>query len=169
MVWKPIDVGDTFMLLRVVRRLSLDEVVKRIKEFESRLGASFLEFEKRFTEGRLDPGLFGEYVEWADLVHAYEAYVESGELDYASDEVIDLRDRDFERLLTHKRIELLVALASSRVESINELARRVKRSVKNVHGDLKILERLGFVQLRKLGKRNIAPEVLVKEIGFLIQ
>ena len=87
MVWKPIDVGDTFMLLRVVRRLSLDEVVKRIKEFESRLGASFLEFEERFTEGRLDPGLFGEYVEWADLVHAYEAYVESGELDYASDEV----------------------------------------------------------------------------------
>jgi len=157
------------MLLRVVKRLGLNEVVKRIKEFESRLGASFLEFEKRFTEGRLDPGLFGEYVEWADLVHAYEAYVESGELDYASDEVIDLRDRDFERLLTHKRIELLVALASSRVESINELARRVKRSVKNVHGDLKILERLGFVQLRKLGKRNIAPEVLVKEIGFLIQ
>lgn len=169
MVWKPIDVGDTSMLLRVVRRLSLDEVVKRVKEFESRLGASFLEFEERFTEGRLDPGLFGEYVEWADLVHAYEAYVESGELDYASDEVIDLRNRDFERLLTHKRIELLVALASSRVESINELARRVKRSVKNVHGDLKILERLGFVQLRKLGKRNIAPEVLVKEIGFLIQ
>ncbi len=169
MVWKPIELGDVFMLLRVVKRLSLNEVVKRIKEFESRLGASFLEFEKRFTEGRLDPGLFGEYVEWADLVHAYEAYVESGELDYASDEVIDLRDRDFERLLTHKRIELLVALASSRVESINELARRVKRSVKNVHGDLKILERLGFVQLRKLGKRNIAPEVLVKEIGFLIQ
>ena len=169
MVWKPIELGNVFMLLRVVKRLSLNEVVKRIKEFESRLGASFLEFEKRFTEGRLDPGLFGEYVEWADLVHAYEAYVESGELDYASDEVIDLRDRDFERLLTHKRIELLVALASSRVESINELARRVKRSVKNVHGDLKILERLGFVQLRKLGKRNIAPEVLVKEIGFLIQ
>jgi len=95
--------------------------------------------------------------------------VESGELDYASDEVIDLRDKDFERFLTHKRLELLVALASSRVESINELARRVKRSVKNVYGDLKILEKLGFVQLRKLGRRNIAPEVLVKEIGLLIQ
>jgi len=157
------------MLLRVVKRLSLDEVVKRIKEFESRLGISFLEFEKRFTEGRLDQGLFGEYVEWADLVHAYEGYVESGELDYASDEIIDLRDKDFERLLTHKRVELLAALASSRVESINELARRVKRSVKNVYDDLKVLERLRFVQLRKLGRRNIVPEVLVKEIGFLIQ
>jgi len=157
------------MLLRVVRRLSLDEVVRRMKKFEVRLGTSFLEFEKRFTEGKLDPGLFGEYVEWADLVHAYEGYVESGELDYASDEVIDLRDRDFEKLLTHERVELLVALASSRVESINELARTVKRSVKNIYGDLKVLERLGFIQLRRLGKRNIVPEVLVKEIGFLIQ
>ena len=169
MVWKPIDIAGALMLVRVVRRLGLDEVVKRMREFESRLGKSFLEFEKRFNEGRLDSGLFGEYVEWADLVHAYEGYVESGELDYASEEVIDLRDKDFERLLTHKRVELLVALASSRVESINELARRVKRSVKNVYGDLKILERLRFVQLRKLGKRNIVPEVLVKEIGFLIQ
>ena len=169
MVCKPIDSAGVLMLLRVVRRLSLDEVVKRMKEFESKLGTSFLEFEKKFTEGRLDPGLFGEYVEWADLVHAYEGYVESGELDYSSEEVTDLRDRDFEKLLTHKRVELLVALASSRVESINELARRVKRSVKNVYGDLKILERLRFVQLRKLGKRNIVPEVLVKEIGFLIQ
>jgi len=168
LVWKPIDVNGGFMLLRVVRRLSLDEVVKQMKKFESKLGTSFLEFQKRFTEGRLDPGLFGEYVEWADLVHAYEGYVESGELDYSSEEVIDLRDKDFEKLLTHKRVELLVALASLRVESINELARRVKRSVKNVYGDLKILERLGFVQLRKLGKRNIVPEVLVKEIGFLI-
>jgi len=169
LVWKPIDIAGALMLVRVVRRLGLDEVVKRMREFESRLGKSFLEFEKRFTEGRLHPGLFGEYVEWADLVHAYEGYVESGELDYASEEVIDLRDKDFERLLTHKRVELLAALASSRVESINELARRVKRSVKNVYGDLKILERLRFVQLRKLGKRNIVPEVLVKEIGFLIQ
>ena len=157
------------MLLRVIKRLNLDEVVKRMKKLESKLGTSFLEFEKRFAEGRLDPGLFGEYVEWADLVHAYEGYVESGELDYFSEEVIDLRDKDFERLLTHKRVELLAALASSRVESINELARSVKRSVKNVHGDLKVLERLGFVQLRKLGKRNIGPEVLVKEIGFLFQ
>jgi len=157
------------MLLRVIKRLNLDEVVKRMKKLESKLGTSFLEFEKRFAEGRLDPGLFGEYVEWADLVHAYEGYVESGELDYFSEEVTDLRDKDFERLLTHKRVELLAALASSRVESINELARSVKRSVKNVHGDLKVLERLGFVQLRKLGKRNIVPEVLVKEIGFLFQ
>ena len=157
------------MLLRVIKRLNLDEVVKRMKKLESKLGTSFLEFEKRFAEGRLDPGLFGEYVEWADLVHAYEGYVESGELDYFSEEVMDLRDKDFERFLTHKRVELLAALASSRVESINELARRVKRSVKNVYGDLKVLERLGFVQLRKLGKRNIVPEALVKEIGLLFQ
>ncbi len=157
------------MLLRVMKRLSLDEVAKRMKKFESRFGTSFLDFEKEFTEGRLDSGLFGEYVEWADLVHAYEGYAESGELDYASDQIMDLRDKDFERFVTHKRLELLAALASSRVESINELARRVKRNVKNVHGDLKVLEKLGFVQLRKLGKRNIVPELLVKEISLLIQ
>jgi len=157
------------MLLRVVKRLSLGEVAKRMKKFESRFGTSFPEFQKKFTEGRLDPGLFGEYVEWADLVHAYEGYVESGELDHASEEVVDLRDKDFERFVTHKRLELLVALASSRVESINELARRVKRNVKNVHGDLKVLERLSFVQLSNFGKRNVVPEVLVKEIGLLIQ
>ena len=73
------------------------------------------------------------------------------------------------RLLTPKRIELLYSLVSLRVESISDLARKLKRNVKNVYQDLKILKKLGFVEFRKRGKRNIVPETLVEEITFLIR
>jgi predicted transcriptional regulator len=50
--------------------------------------------------------------------------------------------------------------------SINELASRIGRDVKNVYNDLKILESLGLIELVKNGRRMI-PDLLVKEITFL--
>jgi len=72
-------------------------------------------------------------------------------------------------LLTPKRLELLYSLASLRPESINDLARKTKRNIKNVYQDLKALKTLGFVTFKKRGKRNIVPETLVEEITLMIR
>jgi predicted transcriptional regulator len=94
--------------------------------------------------------------------------VESGELDYVVEEERELKPKDT-ALLTPKRIELLYGLVSVRPESINDLAQKTRRDVKNVYQDLKALRALGFVSFKKRGKRNIVPETLVKEITLLIR
>jgi len=156
------------MLIRVVRQLTLEEVETRLRNYEKEYGMSFDDFEELFWKKTLDNRLIGEYSEWAGLVHAYRAYVEGGELDYAVEETRDLKPRET-ALLTPKRLELLYSLASQRPESINDLAQKAKRNVKNVYQDLKALKTLGFVTFKKRGKRNIVPETLVEEITLLIR
>jgi len=156
------------MLVRVVRQLNLDEVEMRINNYEKEYSMTFDEFEELFLKKKLNRSLIGVYSEWAGLVHAYRGYVEGGELDYAIEEMRDLKPRETE-LLTPKRLELLYSLVSLRPESINDLAQKTRRNVKNVYQDLKTLKTLGFVTFKKRGKRNIVPETLVEEITLLIR
>ncbi len=156
------------MLVRVVRQLTLDEVQARIRGFEKEHSMSFDEFEDLFWRKKLNRRFVSTYSEWAGLVHAYRGYVESGELDYVVEEERELEPKEA-ALLTPKRLELLYSLASVRPESINDLAQKTRRDVKNVYEDLKALRALGFVSFKKRGKRNIVPETLVEEITLLIR
>ncbi len=156
------------MLVRVVRQLTLDEVETRIKSYEKEHGMTFDDFEDLFLKKKLDRRFIGVYSEWAGLVHAYRAYVEGGELDYVIEETRDLKPGEAQ-LLTPKRLDLLYSLASLRPESINDLAQKTRRNVKNVYQDLKVLKNLRFVTFRRRGKRNIVPETLVEEITLLIR
>jgi len=108
------------------------------------------------------------YYEWASLVHAYRGYVEEGELDYSIEELRDLAPEEM-AVLTPKRLELLYSLGGQRIESINDLARKTRRDVKNVYQDLQLLNGLGFVIFKKMGKRNIIPETLIEEIALLVR
>jgi hypothetical protein len=131
--------------LKIVRRLSLEEVKKRLQEHEIANRMPFSEFEKQFIEGKVDPGLFGKYVEWADLLHAYEAYVEGGELDYVVEETWRMKPEELEKMLNPRRLEPLEMISGSHIESINDVARKVGRNVRNVYDDLKLLEKKGFL------------------------
>jgi len=156
------------LLVRVVRQLAIEEVQGRIRNYEKEFGMTFDEFEELFLKKKMDRRLIGVYSDWAGFVHAYRGYVEGGELDYAIEETRDLKPTETE-LLTPKRLELLYSLASLRPESINDLALKTRRNVKNVYQDLKALKSLGFVTFKKRGKRNIVPETLVEEITLLIR
>ncbi len=156
------------MLIRVVRRLTIKEVLGQIKDFEMKHSMTFNEFEELFLEKRLNGQNVDVYFKWADLVHAYRGYVESGELDYVVEELRDLSQSEM-ALLTPKRLQLIYSLASLRVDSINELAQKTRRNVKNIYQDLQILRKLGFVVFKKIGKRNIIPETLVEEITLMIR
>jgi hypothetical protein len=156
------------LLVRIVRNLTPEEVYRRICRFEEQYSLVFDEFEDLFLKQKRPRQLLSVYLEWAGLVDAYRGYEEEGELDYVVEE---MREFDFRQLtsLTPKRIELLNHLANTRVESINELAHKIKRDVKNVYDDLIALKRLGLVALKRRGKRNVVPETLVEEITFLIR
>jgi len=156
------------MLVRVVRELTPEEVLQRIRRYEREFGMSFEDFEELFLSGKVDGNYASAYFEWAGLVHAYRGYVEGGELDYMVEELYNFDSQQM-GLLTPKRVELLYSLASLRVDSISDLARKLKRNVKNVYQDLQVLKRLGFIKFTKRGKRNIVPETLVEEITFLIK
>jgi len=156
------------MLLRIVQDLTSDQVMERIKRFEKELGMSFEKFEELFLKKQLDTKLVRTYFEWAELVDSYKGYIEDGQLDYTVEEIKDFEPKQV-ALLTPKRIQLLYRLADLRVESINDLAQKIRRNVKNVYGDLQVLNDFGFVTLNKRGKRSIVPETHVREITFLIR
>ncbi len=155
------------MLIRVARRLTLQEIREKIKNFEIEYDTTFDEFEELFLD-KTDKRLVDTYFEWAGLVDAYRGYMEDGNLDYVLEELRELSPTEMP-LLTPKRLELLYSLASLQTESINDLARKTRRNVKNVYQDLQVLKTLGFVTFRKIGKRNIVPETLLEEITFLIR
>jgi len=155
--------------VKVQRRLSLDEVAERLAGFERSLGLSFEEFEDRLLAGLVSQEQLGTYVEWAALNDAYRAYEESGELDYVVEDSFELEERALERLLSPRRLELLVQLAARGYESMNDLARRIRRDPKNVYEDLKALEKLRLVRLRRAGSRNVVPETPIEELTFVIR
>jgi len=156
------------MMVRISRQLTLEEVQAKINGYERQQGMTFDEFEELFLQKKVDHRLIGTYSEWAGLIHAYRGYVEGGELDYVVEELRDLKTKEVASL-TPKRLELLYSLASLRVESINDLAQKTRRNVKNVYQDLRALKSLGFVTFKKKGKRNIVPETLVEEITLMIR
>lgn len=156
------------VLLRISRELTPEEVLEKIKSFEKQFGMRFDEFEGFFRSRKMGAHRARAYSEWAELVDSYKGYVEDGELDYVAEEVRDLKPEQM-ALLTPKRIELLCQLAVLRVESINDLAKKVKRNVKNVYEDLKVLNTFGFVKLSRRKKRALIPETLVKEITFIVR
>ncbi len=154
-------------MIRITRRLTIEEISERIKRFESEYGMSFNDFEKLFLESKIDRKEVGTYFDWAGLVDAYRGYIEGGELDYIVEKIHELSPQEM-ALLTPKRLELLDSLSSLQAKSINDLAQKIRRNVKNVYQDLQALKKLGFVVFKKRGKRNIIPETLVEEITFLI-
>jgi len=160
--------GNKVMLVKVVRRLTLEEVQDKIRGYERQHGMSFDEFEELFLKKRIARDAAGSYFDWAGLVHAYRGYEEGGELDYVIEEFRELKPEEM-KILTSKRLELLYSLASLRIESINDLAQKTRRNIKNVYEDLRALKSLGFVTFKKRGKRNIVPETLVEEITLLIR
>ena len=91
------------MLVRIVRELTPEEVLRRIKRYEKEFGMSFDDFEELFLKRRIDRSKIGAYFDWAGLIHAYRGYVEGGELDYMIEELREFSPQQM-RLLTQKRI-----------------------------------------------------------------
>jgi predicted transcriptional regulator len=154
------------MRWRVVRRIPLNEIRERVAAYVEKYGGHYPELSREFEAGKMPRDRMDDYIEWSGMIHALRAAGEGEDFDYYAEEDLQLSPEDFESL-TPRRIELLDYLADEHASSINELADKVGRDVKNVHGDLRILERLGFVRLVEEGK-SLAPELLVQEFTVLL-
>jgi len=77
---------------------------------------------------------------------------------------------DLRRVLTERRLELMLAIARERPASVHELAMRLGRDYKNVSTDVALLERLGLVTLATSGNNGKAqvPAVPYDEIHVTI-
>lgn len=153
------------MQIRIVKRLPMDEVRKKAVDLEAKYEGNIDEIPDRFAEGSISGEAFEDYVEWMGIEHALRAYREGEDFDYFIEEIIELDVKDLSKL-SPRRMELMDQLSRIRVESINDLANRIGRDVKNVYIDLKTLEKFGFVSLIKEG-RSLIPDLLVKEITYL--
>ena len=154
------------MRWRAVKRVPLNEVRERVSAFEKKYSDRFQQLHEEFILGKMPRDRFDDYVEWSGMIHALRAAGEGEDFDYYAEKDLDLTPDEFERL-TPKRLELLDYLADEHVSSINELAGRVGRDVKNIHSDLRLLERLGFLRLVNEG-RSFVPELLIQELTILL-
>ena len=68
------------------------------------------------------------------------------------------------RALTPARWTLLERLRAEGPLSVNELARRLQRDYKNVHGDVKRLAELGLIERRKDALVSVAWDVVRAEV-----
>ncbi|MBL7168770.1 helix-turn-helix domain-containing protein [Candidatus Bathyarchaeota archaeon] len=154
------------MQLKVTRTIPLEEVIQRVTEIERRYTENMEDIPEKFNRGLVGRDVFEDYVEWMGMVHALRAWREGEDFDYLTEDVMELEWEEFSKL-TPRRLDLLDQLSRVRSESINDLAAKIGRDVKNVYMDLKKLESLGLIRLVKEG-RSMVPELLVHEITFLL-
>jgi predicted transcriptional regulator len=146
---------------RVVKNVPQNQVQTRIEILREKHG-SLSHLHEEFAKGRMPPGTFDDYIEWTNMDHALRAYQEGEDFEYLAEEDLNLSEREY-TMITTRRLELLDYLGAEPVSSINDLAEKLERNVKNVYNDLKALEQLGFISLRKEG-RSLVPEQIVYEI-----
>jgi predicted transcriptional regulator len=154
------------MQLKVMRAIPLEEVIQRVTVIEQRYTESMDDIPEKFNRGLVGRDVFEDYVEWMGMVHALRAWREGEDFDYLTEDVMELEWEEFSKL-TPRRLDLLDQLSRVRSESINDLAAKIGRNVKNVYMDLKKLESLGLIRLVKEG-RSMVPELLVHEVTLLL-
>jgi len=154
------------MQLKVMRTIPLEEVTQRVTEIERRYTEGMDDIPEKFNRGLVDRDAFEDYVEWMGMVQALGAWREGEDFEYLTEDIMELEWEEFSKL-TPRRLDLLDQLSRVRSESINDLAAKIGRDVKNVYMDLKKLESLGLIRLVKEG-RSMVPELLVHEVTLLL-
>ena len=154
------------MQLKVTRTIPLEEVTQRVTEIERRYTEGMDDIPEKFNRGLVDRNAFEDYVEWMGMVQALGAWREGEDFEYLTEDIMELEWEEFSKL-TPRRLDLLDQLSRVRSESINDLAAKIGRNVKNVYMDLKKLESLGLIRLVKEG-RSMVPELLVHEVTLLL-
>ena len=74
------------------------------------------------------------------------------------------------RVLTEKRLELLHVIKEQHPDSVYQLAKMVKRDIKNISDDLEMLENIGLVSMAKTrkGRKQVTPRVNYDKIQLEI-
>lgn len=90
--------------------------------------------------------------EYRDRVHADLEALERGELNNDRYELSLPNEQALSRLFSASNIELIRAIAEHEPASMRETAQIVERDIKEVHRNLRELERLGLVEFKQAGR-----------------
>ena len=101
-----------------------------------------------------------------DFVETGEA-IERGEKVKRNTGVYFTSIEAFRKALTPKRLELLHIIKAKKPASINELARMVRRDIKNISDDLKYLEQIGLIE-REESNQKTRPVITYDRIDLQI-
>ena len=76
----------------------------------------------------------------------------------------------FRKALTSKRLELLRLIRKHQPKTLHTLSRLAGRDTKNISQDLRLLENLGLVSIRKekTGRKEVSPSVDYDAIELMI-
>ncbi|MEA3430406.1 MAG: hypothetical protein U9R08_03990 [Nanoarchaeota archaeon] len=136
------------MRINIVRNVDAGEILKRTKSLKRK---------KNLNDD--------EVLTLEKYTQAIRAYEESGEVYFDEELVTELTLEKFRKVFTKKRLEILNQLDKISFSSIAELSRHVKRDIKNIYDDLKILEKFDLVKLNKNGKTT-SPMLNVESINI---
>jgi len=153
--------------VRATRRLSPEEVIRKIGEYSRIFKASSPD---NYVTGRGKEEMKerGQLAEWRELTEAYRAYEEGGELDYVVEEDLKMDSQMIERVFTRKRLELVAAIGHTEFTSISHLAIHLGRNIKNVYEDLLVLKRAGILRLART-RRNVQPKLLIDGVSLVFR
>lgn len=153
--------------IKVARRLSPEEVIRKINEYRKIFKASSPDdYKAGLRQDKMEEK--STLVEWTELMQAYQAYEEGGELDYVVEEDLNMDPQTIERVFTRKRLELIAAMGHTEFTSISHLANHLGRDIKNIYEDLRILKRVGILRLTRT-RRNVQPKLLIDGISLVFR
>ena len=70
------------------------------------------------------------------------------------------------KILTQKRLGVIHCIRHRKPQSIYELAKYLKRDLKNVRKDIQLLEQLGFIEVRKKMSEDSERQVTIPQVNF---
>jgi predicted transcriptional regulator len=86
-------------------------------------------------------------IEVSEVEHSLKRFAKAWRTGRAFGEIISFESPEvLFRRITPKRWTLLTALQAAGPQSVRELARRVRRDVRNVHGDVRALIEIGLIE-----------------------
>ncbi len=99
--------------------------------------------------------------EMLDEAKAVMETIQRGDHPQKSEGIYFENIQTMESVLTEKRLQLLRTIKEKKPKSIYELAKILKRDVKNINDDVNRLSELGFITLTKSkeGRVRVAPTV----------
>lgn len=79
---------------------------------------------------------------------------------------------DLRQILSNEKAKILYTIKHGKPNSIYNLAKLLKRDIKSVNQDVKLLEKFGFIELKpeNLGKRKmLKPVIIVSKIQVVFE
>jgi len=140
-----------------IEKMTLGELKEEISKFEKKYGATFEELMRKYEDEEANPEVAIDQMIWETLEETKKERLLSGRIELKNSEPNPTQ------VFTPKRMELLKVLSEKSPATIKELAEKTRRHLKAVYNDIKLLEKLEFVKIKKK-EGNLNVSISIKQV-----